>query len=185
MTQKDAFCNLLRERSKEHRLAISLMIENGLYGQAISILRQELDSMVRTIFLLEKSDINVRNHYMSQTLNNQKWTFPNSRTLVTDRHMVEFSNNLYGWSLSVYKLGCAFIHLSPMSNYTNKNPFFYLPDTEIQDIKQHLHHYHNFSLEEELNMNTVIPYLQRVFTKVADNLEYNITLLEEEKISEF
>jgi hypothetical protein len=182
---KEQFCKILKERSKEHQAAVILMLGNRMYGQVISILRQELDSMVRTIFLLEKSDLDIRNHYMSQTLNNRKWTFPNSRALVTDRHMVELSNNLYGWSLSVYKLGCAFIHLSPMSNYTNENPFSYLPDVEVQDIKQHLHHYHNFSLEEELNMETIIPYLQKVFTKVADNLEYNIKLLEEEKINEF
>lgn len=182
---KEQFCKILKERSKEHKVAVKLMLENKMYGQIISILRQELDSMVRTIFILEKSDLDVRNHYMSQTLNNQKWTFPNSRALVTDRHMVELSNNLFGWSLSVYKLGCAFIHLSPMSNYTNENPFSYLPDAEIQDIKQHLHNYHNFPLEEELNLETINPYLSKVFTKVTDNLEYNIEQLEEEKINEF
>jgi len=182
---KEQFCKILKERSNEHRAAAILMLGNRMYGQVISILRQELDSMVRTIFLLEKSDINIRNHYMLQTLNNQKWTFPNSRTLVTDRHMVDLSNNLYGWSLSVYKLGCAFIHLSPMNNYINENPFSYLPDTEIQDIKQHLHHYHNFSLEDELNMETIVPYLSKVFMKIADNLEYNIEQIEKEKIGEF
>lgn len=182
---KEQFCKILKERSIEHRAAVILMLGNEMYGQVISILRQELDSMVRTIFLLEKSNLDVRNHYMSQTLNNQKWTFPNSKTLVTDRHMVELSSNLYGWTLSVYKLGCAFIHLSPMSNYANENPFSYLPDTEIQDIKQYLYNYHNFSLEEELNMETVIPYLSKVFMKVADNLECNIEQIEDEKINEF
>lgn len=183
MTQKEQFCRIVRERSKEHRTAINLILANGLYGQAISILRQELDSMVRTIFLLEKQDLNIRIHYISQTLNNKKWTLPNSKTLVTDKQMVDLSNSLYGWSLSVYKLGCAFIHLSPMSNYVNENPFLQLENSEIRDIKQHLHQYHNFSLDEELNMETVIPYLSRVFEKVADNLEYNVQMLEADKVN--
>jgi len=114
MIEKERFFRILRERSTEHGAAISLLLQDELYGQAISILRQELDSMIRVIFLLSHKDLDVRNHHIDQTLNNIKWTFPNSRTIVTDRNMVDLTDALYGWARSVYKLGCAFSILSTM-----------------------------------------------------------------------
>lgn len=185
MTDKEKFCRILRERSVEHKAAINLMLQNGLFGQAISILRQELDSMVRTIFLLHEVDLSIRHHFINQTLNNTKWTLPNSRTIVTDRQMVDLTDTLFGWTQSVYKLGCAFIHLSPMSDYKNENPFFRLSQDEKDNIKQHLNNYHNFPLTEDLSMQTVTPFLLRVFTKVSDNLEYYIDGLENDRIGDF
>lgn len=149
MTSTEQFCRILRERSAEHLSSGVLLFANGHYGQIISVLRQELDSLVRTVFLLEK-DLTTRQHFIQQTLQNIKWTQPNSRTVVTDRQMVDLANSLHGWTNSVYKLGCAFIHLSPMANYKHENPFSQLPAHEISDIKRHLHNYHSFPLAEDL-----------------------------------
>jgi hypothetical protein len=184
MTEKEQFCRILRERSKEHRTAINLMLQNELYGQSISILRQELDSMVRVIFLLDEADLSVRDHYINQTLNNKKWTLPNSKTIVTDRNMVDLANFLFGWTQSVYRLGCAFIHLSPMSDYKNGNPFAQLTQEEKDEVKEHLHNYHGFLSTNDLTMETISPFLQRVFTKVADNLEAYIQGLENDKVGD-
>jgi len=184
MVNKIKFCTILRERSLEHKKAITLMLQNELYGQAISILRQELDSMVRVIFLIEEPDFSIREHYVEQTLENVKWTLPNSRSAITDRQMVELSNLLFGWTKSVYKLGCAFIHLSPMSNYRNENPFLNLDEVEIQDIKNHLHNYHGFPLASDLNMDNISPYLNKVFTKVSDNLEAYIENFENDAVGD-
>lgn len=142
----------------------------------IAILRQELDSMVRAIFLVTQSPNN-RMHYINQTLNNEKWTLPGTRSQITDRQMVDFANTLYGWTRSVYKLGCAFIHLSVMADYNHVNPFSQLPISEQQDVKQHLHDYHQFPLTERLSVDTVGPYLLRVLDKVSSNLDYEIQKL--------
>jgi len=181
MTKTEQFCKILRERSSENVTAGQLLFNNGLYGQLISVLRQELDSLVRAVFLLSK-DLNTRQHFISQTLQNTKWTMPNSRTIVTDRNMVELADRLYGWTNSVYKLGCAFIHLSPMSDYRNSNPFQQLSQTEINAIKQHLQNYHDFQLTTQLNMNTITPYLLKVLEKVSGNLECYIEHLEKNRI---
>jgi hypothetical protein len=177
MTETEQFCKILRERSAENVAAGQLLFNNGLYGQLISVLRQELDSLVRVVFLLSK-DLNTRLHFISQTLQNTKWTMPNSREIVTDRHMVNLTGRLFGLTNSVYKLGCAFIHLSPMADYKNSNPFQQLEQTEIDDIKRHLHHYHYFNLENPLNMDTITPYLLKVLEKVSGNLECYIEHLE-------
>ena len=183
MTQLEQFCQILRNRSEEHKSAIVLLINNGLYGQAISILRQELDSLVRTIFLLNINSLPERLYYIQQTLNNEKWTKPSSKTLVTDKQMVELADTLYGWSKSVYKLGCAFIHLSPLLDYKNTNPFSLLEETEKNDIKQHLNNYHGFSLSSDLNMESINPYLTKVFDKVTNNLAIYISDLENNKLN--
>ena len=177
MTPTEQFCRILRERSADHLSAGRLLCTNQLYGQVVSILRQELDSMVRAIFLLNQ-DLAARQHFIEQTLHNNKWTLPNARTTVTDRNMVDLADTLYGWTNSVYKLGCAFIHLSPMADYRNENPFLQLPTTEIDNIKQHLHDYHSFPMTDSLSMESVNPYLLKVLEKVSSNLECYIVHLE-------
>jgi hypothetical protein len=181
MTDTEQFCKILRERSAENLAAGQLLFSNGFYGQLISVLRQELDSLVRAVFLLSK-DLVIRQHFISQTLQNTKWTMPNSKTIVTDRNMVDLTDCLFGWTNSVYKLGCAFIHLSPMADYRNSNPFQQLDQTEINDIKQHLHNYHGFSLTDSLNMDTITPYLLKVLEKVSGNLGCYIEHLENNRI---
>ncbi len=92
MTPTIQFCSLIKERSVELNSSAVLLFDNKHYGQVISIIRQELDSLVRVIFLLEINDLTKRQHYIIQTLNNQKWTKVNSKNIITDREMIELSN---------------------------------------------------------------------------------------------
>jgi hypothetical protein len=46
-----------------------------------------------------------------------KWSYPNTKKVVTDKQMVDLADKFYGWPFFVYKLGCAFIHLSAMVYY--------------------------------------------------------------------
>jgi len=178
MNSTEQFCQVIRERSIENQAAARAVYDIGLYGQVVSILRQELDSLVRVIFLLDK-DLSAREHYINQTLNKEKWTLPGTRTVVTDKQMVDHSSRLFGWTKSVYKFGCAFIHLSIMPNYKNENPFQGLLEDEIIHIKRHLHEYHSFELGNELNIITIAPYLMPVLDKISSNLRGYISDLEQ------
>ena len=76
--------------------------------------------MVRVIYLLRIKDLTERNKLITSTLNGEKWKKKNEKgkiTTITDKEMVEQANNLKGWSLSVYKFGCAFIHLSKYKEF--------------------------------------------------------------------
>lgn len=157
------FCDIVTQRSGEHSCAINILLQQQLYGQVISILRQELDSMVRVMFLLSISDLNLREHFINQTLEGIKWSYPNTKKVVTDKQMVDLADKFYGWPFFVYKLGCAFIHLSAMVYYKNSNPFLLLSVSERNDITRFLHQYHSFPLELELNLENIIPYLDKVF----------------------
>lgn len=101
------FCDMIRNRSEENRRAISCFFRlNGVLSPAISILRQELDSMVRVIYLLSINDISERRRLIKSTLNGEKWKIKTPKGKwkeVTDREMVELSQRLQGWTLSVYK----------------------------------------------------------------------------------
>ena len=46
---------IIQKRSEENDKSIKLLYKQKLYGNCISILRQELDSMVRVLFLDRKS----------------------------------------------------------------------------------------------------------------------------------
>ena len=156
MTNRDNYCRFLRDRSVELSRSFEFTYSNGIYSQAVSILRQQLDSMVRAIFLLQIQNTNERNHYIDQTIVlNQKWTYIHSRRIVTDKDMVDVANSLHDCTRSAYKLGCAFIHLSSLPDYSHENPFSKLPTSGQDDIKQHLHDYHGFSLANDLNMETI------------------------------
>ena len=66
------FCELLRTRSAEHTKAMQRV--NDLPSMMASILRQELDSMIRVIYLLSISDFDERKRLIKQTLDGKKWT---------------------------------------------------------------------------------------------------------------
>ncbi len=182
MENTEEFCQLVRQRTQENKKAIELLSENRLTGQVISILRQELDSMVRVIYLLSHP-IEERNHMINLTLTGQKWRLRN-RGQVTDRLMVDLADSLNGWTNSVYKFGCAFIHLSDFHNYLINDPFKNLNSEETHSIKRHLNHYHGFPLETELTLQSTVEYLVPVFNKISSNLKCYISNLEKEEESE-
>jgi hypothetical protein len=180
MDNTEKFCKIVRQRSAENKQAIALLSRTGLTGQVMSVLRQELDSMVRVIFLLSQN-LDERNHLISLTLSGKKWKL-RSNSQVTDKQMVELADTLNGWTNSVYKFGCAFIHLSSFHDYAFNDPFENLEAIEINSIKTHLNNYHGFPMTTDLNMNSISRYLPMVFEKIESNLECYIMHLEEHQI---
>lgn len=181
MTQLNKFCKMLRERSVENNNSFQVLFRNQLYGNCFSILRQELDSMVRVIYLLNISDLTKRELLIKKTLDGEKWSFVNhngKNQTVTDRDMVNVANELKGWTQNVYKFGCAFIHLSNFHNYLSEDPFKSLPDSEKDDIINQMRNYHFANLNRESTLNDIIPYLPSVMDKIKGNFECEIKSLE-------
>lgn len=176
------YCEILRKRSAEHSEAMSRV--HDLPGIMVSILRQELDSMVRVIYLLSVGDIIETKRLITQTLDGEVWTVLTEKgkfKKVTDRDMVDLSNKFQGWTLSVYKFGCAFIHLSRFHDYSISNPFNTLRHKEQADILQHLRYYHGGPQSEHPGFEELASYFPRVFEKIKSNLGYYIKELEENK----
>ena len=171
------FLRQVRSRSQEHQKAMELLSTNRLAGQMVSVLRQELDSMVRVIYLLAQNPSR-RQSLIDMSIRGERWTRETSRDHVTDREMVELSQSLHGWTRSVYKFGCAFIHLSSLHDYSDRDPLLSLPAKEREDILAHCRHYHGGPAVGTEHFANLIPYLPLVLQKVADNLEHYLIKLE-------
>jgi hypothetical protein len=178
MTPLEIFCRQIRARSNEHRASIRLVYREGLLSQVLAILRQELDSMIRVIYLLSISDMSHREALIKASVEGRKWTAKGSNRRITDREMVDLANKLEGWTESVYRFGCAFIHLSSFHDYQERDPMDVISDTEKSAIIKHMRAYHGGPLQDDPKLKELIPYLPMVFSKVADNLECYIKDLE-------
>ncbi len=174
MNNREKFRELIKQRSEEHEKAIKLLSGSGLTGQVMSILRQELDSMVRVIFLSHQP-LSEKSHLINQTLAGEQWRHKGSNTKVTDREMVNLADRIIdGWVNAVYTFGCSFIHLSSYHDYATSDPFLKMKTSDITVIKEYLNNYHHFPLTEELNMKTIAPYLPLVFEKIKSNMGYEL-----------
>jgi hypothetical protein len=178
---------MIRDRSEENRRAMHCFSNpHGVLSPAFSILRQELDSMIRVIYLLQLGDLAERSRLIKSTLRGEKWKIqpPKGKFRdVTDREMVDLSQQLQGWTQSVYRFGCAFVHLSDFHNHHAQNPFQQLAEAEKQDVLSHMRSYHGGPLHDNPGMEEFSEYLPRVFDKIADNLKGYVEQLERGEIS--
>jgi hypothetical protein len=177
MGEVDVFCRQVRDRSQENRRAISLLHGAALLGQVVGILRQELDSMVRVIYLLSVSDRVRRAQLITAVANGKKWMGEKSGR-VTDREMVDLAQRLHGWTGSVYRFGCAFIHLSSYHDYRSRDPILALDAQERTDLLHHMRYYHGGPQTDDFTFFDLGPYLPAVFEKIASNLECYVEKLE-------
>jgi hypothetical protein len=165
------FCRQVRSRSREHHEAMLVASQQRWISVAVGILRQELDSMVRVIFLLSESDRGVRAHLIGQAVSGQKWA-------VTDRGMVDLAESLHDWTRLVYRFGCSFIHLSYLHDYQARDPFRALPIDERRAIAQYLCDYHGGKVSPESSFVEITTYLPKVLDKITANLAIYLNHLE-------
>ncbi len=172
-----AFCRAVRERTLQNSTAVHLLHGNRLSGNVVAILRQELDSMIRCIYLLSVKDRSVRGRLIAQSLKGEAWTTPDGKR-VTDKEMVTLSNRLQNWTQNVYRFGCAFIHLSGFYDSAGQDPFDSINQRERREIVEHLSYYHGFHMEATAKFRDIVPVLPRVLDKISSNLEYYVKDLE-------
>jgi hypothetical protein len=154
-----------------------LLAPAHLAGQMIAVLRQELDSMIRVIYLLNQEPER-RELLIEASVNGEKWAKERSRARVTDKEMVDLAQTLQGWTQSVYKFGCAFIHLSNLHDYNDRDPLIHLPVQERSDILEHCRSYHGGPSSNNAGFDALVPFLPRVLEKIARNLECYLAALE-------
>ena len=181
-TNTQTFCTMIRNRSGENRKAMQCFSwPHGVLSPALSILRQELDSMIRVIYLLTIKDLIERQRLIESTLRGEKWKIRTDKGRlrnVTDREMVDLSQQLQGWTQSVYKFGCAFIHLSDAHNHLTENPFDKLSKLEQQDILAHMRFYHRGPDHDNPDMSELALFVPMIFEKISSNLECYLKQLE-------
>jgi len=178
MSEIETFCRQVRARSAEHRQA--MLVLRGLPGQMIPVLRQELDSLVRVVFLLAQRDRSYRHRLIDDSVSGRRWCRRDSKQPVTDREMVDLTDTLHGWTKSVYAFGCAFIHLSNLHDHQARDPLDQITEAERKAILDHMRSYHGGPHGASPGFADVVPYLPMVFTKIADNLECYVKKVEQD-----
>jgi hypothetical protein len=181
MSNLAIFLRQVRSRSQEHKQAMLLLAPANLAGQMVAILRQELDSMVRVIYLLTQKQER-RELLIKASVNGEKWSQEDSRARVTDKEMGDLAQTLQGWTQSVYKFGCAFIHLSGLHDYNDRDPLAQLPAQERSDILEHCRYYHGGPATNDASFDALVPFLPRVLEKIAGNLECYLAALEKGEV---
>lgn len=171
-----AFTALVRQRTSENNTAINSIEQLQVRSVKMGILRQELDSLVRVIFLLNQAP-EERDRLIRQTLDGERWRRQKGG-YVRDAEMVDLSNTLIGWSQYVYRFGCAYIHLSnlhaedavPLTNSISKE--------EKGAIRNYVKNYHAHNLEEDFTTADIEPLVSVIFQKISTNLECYLKTLE-------
>jgi hypothetical protein len=177
------FIELINACSDEHKKAMALL--HDLPGSMVSILRQELDSMIRVLYLLSVPNLPERERLMEATLQGKKWevkTQNGKYKVVTDKDMVAISEKFQGWSKSVYRFGCAFIHLSCFHAYIVQDPLKTLLPSERLAILSHMRYYYGGPINDNPSFHELAGYFPRVFEKIQSNLECYLEDLEQGRI---
>lgn len=185
MSNIQSFVDIVRKRSQENRTAVERV--NDLPAIMASILRQELDSLVRVLYLLSLQNLEERARLINQTLASEKWTVTTDKgknKKVNDREMVDAATKLHGWAQFAYRFGCSFIHLSNFHNYSNQNPFDLLSDSEQNNLLGYLRQYHDGPDSDNPSFEELISYFPDVFEKIAGNLAHYLENLENNELGE-
>jgi hypothetical protein len=159
-----------------------LVARRGLTSVMVGLLRQELDSMVRVMFLLAQRDRTLRTRLIEDAVHGRRWRVPTpagKEILVTDKVLIELGESFTGWARNVYRFGCSFIHLSNLHDHEARDPFQALSFDERVAIASQLNQYHGARLSTESDFAEVAQWVPQVFGKISTNLELYVKQLEE------
>jgi len=168
----EKFIKQVKSRSLENKTAFDLLHANKCYGICIGIVRQELDSLLRVSYLVERNGWSFSEYafdLVKNSVESGEWKYINKNnkfTRITDREMLEGG----GWEAVVYDFGCGLIHLSDKHLYKD-SPKLNISQNEKEKIISYMARYHDFN-KTDVDMDDIVEYLPRIYKKVYDNIEF-------------
>lgn len=170
---------MVRARSAELQQGMDLVAQHHLLSVAIGLLRQELESLVRVLYLVSERDLGVREELITASVAGERWTKQRGYAHLTDAELVRLAEKQHpGWVKQVYGFGCSFIHLSDAHDYLCRDPFRALPETERRIIVRQLNWYHHAELSTDSRFEDVARLAPDVLKKISSNLAHYVTMLE-------
>jgi len=180
ISQRDEYKQLIEHRLKENIKSFELLFGLKHYGNCISILCQELDQIVRLLFLLN-SRAEDRRLFMESSINSHKWFRMNSenkKELITEEILLKFTDTLNGWDRAVYEFGFAFNNLSSNFNYGSKDPIKSMSDVDRQNLYKYITEYHVKDFPREFTLGDLVPILPAIIKLISKNLLAYLEMLE-------
>lgn len=174
-TELAIFLNQAKQRNLENQKAFKILYDCSLYGVAIGLLRQELDTLVRLCYLFlsrDRGELLEAKALIKLSINGEQWTLTlgnSKKRRITDREMVDLARHLGGWEQLVYKFGCRLIHLSDFHLYLERDPFANIPADEKKQIIEYMVRYHKYPYSE-VTFEKLIEYLPAIMEKISSNI---------------
>ena len=168
------FCRIVRERSSTNEQAMNRLFD--FPGHQVGILRQELDSMLRVVYL-RLCDEATRNEIAGRFVSGLGFLHRNG-SRITDAEMLREARPHYGWVARIYDFGCRFIHLSTAHDFINHDPLDKLCTADREEIRTFFRDFHGALLAADFTYQDVLPLLPSIFKKLKDNAELELTDLE-------
>jgi hypothetical protein len=169
----DEYKKLVSQRLDENRKSFDLLFGIKHYGNCISIMRQELDQVIKLLFLLN-SNKNDQKQFIESSINNHKWFIVNSenkKEIITEDILATYSETLDGWDKSVYEFGLAFGSLANTYNYGTKDPIKSMGENDKEKIYKYISEYHNSNFPKDYDLSKLILELPTILNKISINLQ--------------
>jgi hypothetical protein len=164
----DQFLRGVRSRSDENWTSMELLLEKRNYGVAIGLLRQEIDTFVRLVYLDAVDDVAAA-ALITKSVQGKKWP-------VRDRDMVNTATSSYFWVEIAYRFGCKLVHLSDFHDYQSVDPFSTISETDKQTIIGFLRGHHGYK-DEEINLARFVDFMPLIMKKIRGKVaDYSSTL---------
>ncbi|MGH3191250.1 MAG: hypothetical protein ACRDPY_22370 [Streptosporangiaceae bacterium] len=175
----DTFCRMVEARSREHREAMQVALDKGWLAIAGSVLRMELDSMIRVIWLLHHPD--TREQILASCIAGEG--FSEGRTRVSDHRMAKDATEVNGWVQAVYDFGNTFVHLTNAHDYAVLDPF--QTYEHRGEVIRFLNNYHRgkvpgVPVNDSSTLRDLAAYAPYVLEKITSNLDLYVRELREQ-----
>jgi hypothetical protein len=173
IAQVDEYKKLINHRLDENVKSFKLLFEMKHYGNCISIMRQELDQIMKLLFLLNRNKVE-RKQFMESSIESHKWFVlnkENRKEYITEEDIAKYSESLSGWDKSIYEFGLAFGHLTNSFNYGSKDPIKSMNDIYRKMLYDYIKGYHDKDYPKDFSLDDLIPILPMIFDSISFHLQ--------------
>ena len=172
ISPNDEYKKMISHRLEENIKSFKALFDIQHYGNCISIMCQELDQVIRLLFLLNSNSDN-KKLFIQSAINSQKWYVvnrENKKEYVTEEMIVQFAETLSGWDKSIYEFGLSFDSLSKNFNYGSKDPIKSMDDNDRNKLYKYIKEYHVKDFPDDFSINELVPVLPIIIKEISSKL---------------
>ena len=175
----DPFLRVVRARSAENWTSFGALLKERNFGNAIALLRLEIDTFLRLVYLQSVDDVTAST-LISDFLKGRRWKcrVKSKVRLVRDRDMVNLAKREYFWVEIAYDFGCQLIHLSKIHDYETVDPFAMMAPQAKQTIIDFLREYHQYQ-GQDIDLPRFVAVVPKVMGKIRGKVRAYSSALEQ------